>query len=383
MMVALWLVVAIAAVALHFALEARDRRVMGLNAGDRGRSRAAAAGALAMVQAQLEYVQRQTATARGNAASLRSSDPWLSIDSLFDGALMVDQIPVTVSFSDPASKLNINGASPLSLQAFFNFVLRNSEKASALSDAIMDWRDPDSLPRINGAERAEYLKEGLLYLPTNLPFGSVDELRHVFGMTPEIFAAVAPYLTIKGNGQVNINNAPEAVLRSINGITDDVVATILALRSQGRRIANLNEVLPAGAGSSGRGGGGTTGDIGGRGGMGGRGGGGAAGRGGMGGRGSGGRGGFDGVMLLIPDGHPVAECSMCHTSDDIAAAAPMFQQVTAAQFSQQRLQASMTVSSSLMDVILTAKPAPEARPTQLVAELRRVQQQIRVERKQW
>ena len=106
---ALWLVVAIAAVALQFSLDARERRVLGVNAAERGVQRAAAAGALAMVQSRLDYALR-TRLVGGNVAAnaLRSSDPWLDADSLYGGVVMVDSIPVDVRAMDGGAQLNIN-----------------------------------------------------------------------------------------------------------------------------------------------------------------------------------------------------------------------------------------------------------------------------------
>ena len=48
LLAALWLVVAIAAVALQFSMEARERRTLGIMASERGQQRALALGALAL-----------------------------------------------------------------------------------------------------------------------------------------------------------------------------------------------------------------------------------------------------------------------------------------------------------------------------------------------
>ena len=83
---ALWLVVAIAAVALEFSLDAHERRVLGVDTAERGAERAAAAGALAEVHARLDYALRVAPT-NARAAGLRASDPWLDVDSLYSGRL--------------------------------------------------------------------------------------------------------------------------------------------------------------------------------------------------------------------------------------------------------------------------------------------------------
>src|SRR5471032_921897 len=67
----------------------------------------------------------------------------------------------------------------------------------------------------------------------------------VEGVTPEIYQQISKYLTTRGSGVININEADTVVLRSIPGMTDRVLVQILALRSQGRRITSMNKILGA------------------------------------------------------------------------------------------------------------------------------------------
>jgi general secretion pathway protein K len=249
LLAALWLVVAIATVALQFSLEAKERRTIGILASERGMQRAAAMGALALVQAKLEYAARVAPTAT-NAAQLQSSDAWLHIDSTLTGPMLVDSVHVDVVAHDLGEKLNINALNENDIRTFFSFLLSDYAKAAQLSQTIMDWRDADSIPRPSGAERDEYIKAEMLALPTNAPFGDITELQNVMGMTPEIYAVALPYLTTHGATAVNINDAPEAVLRALPGMTDATLNMILQMRSQGRRINNINDVF--GGGSTGR-----------------------------------------------------------------------------------------------------------------------------------
>jgi type II secretory pathway component PulK len=171
----------------------------------------------------------------------------------------VDSVPVAITARDLGEQLNINQLTETDLQSFFTFLLRDFSKATQLSQAIMDWRDADSLPRPSGAERDDYIKAGLLALPTNASFRDVEELQNVMGMTPEIYATIAPFLTTRGNGQVNINTAPIPVLRALPGMTDAIVAAIIQYRSGGRRIDNVAQVIDVGATrGGGRGGAGVT-----------------------------------------------------------------------------------------------------------------------------
>jgi general secretion pathway protein K len=246
LLAALWLVVAIAAIALQFSIEAHDRRTIGILASERGIQRAAALGALAVMQQRLEQAARLGPTADNNPglARLRATDPWFGADSVFSGPVMVDSMPVDVQVRDLGEKLNINRMSEIQLQQFFSFLTSDYSLSTHLSQAIMDWRDADSTPRPNGAERDAYIKAEMLALPTNAPFREIEELQNVLGMTPEVYAAASPYLTTHGTlGQVNLNAAPVAVLRALPGMTDVTLNLILQMRSQGRRIDNLTQIF--------------------------------------------------------------------------------------------------------------------------------------------
>ena len=259
LLAALWLVVAIAAVALQFSLDARERRTLGILAAERGAQRGLALGALALARSQIDYSFRTLPTTVGGGGAidnLRSVDPLLDIAQKYNQPILVDSIPVEVSAVDLGSRLNINQANETELQAFFTFLLKDYSLSTHLAQAMMDWRDPDTLPRPSGAELTAYIKAGALAVPTNAPFRDVDDLRNVLGMTPEIFAEVSPYLTVRGDGSINLNSAPVAVLRSLPGMTDQAANMIVMMRSQGRRItaAGLQTIGGRGAGG-GRGGG--------------------------------------------------------------------------------------------------------------------------------
>jgi type II secretory pathway component PulK len=243
MITALWLVVAITAVALQFGLEAHERYMLGINAAERGVARAAVLGALAQQQAQLERALRQNIAGAG-AARLRNSDPWLDVDSTASGPMDIDSITVMVDARPGGSKLNINVMSEEQLRAFFNFLLKDVGKADELAQSILDWRDPDDQARARGGEREYYLENDRLVLPANAQFREVDDLIDVRGMTPEILAQIRPYLRTYGGSIVNLNVAEEPVLRGIPGMTDDIVARIKAIRSNGGRIRSMNEVAP-------------------------------------------------------------------------------------------------------------------------------------------
>jgi general secretion pathway protein K len=254
LLAALWLVIAIAAVALQFSLDARERRALGIAASERGQQRAAAAGGLAFTQARLDQALRQVGTSSNATFNrLRSSDPWLGVDSLISGVISVDSMGVDVRARDLGTQLNLNSLNEVDLRTLFAYVTGDYVAADQLAQRIMDWRDADSLPRTRGAERDQYIKAERLALPTNGPFREVSELLDVMGMTPQIYDKVRPYLRTRGGPLVNVNTAPPAVLRALPGMTDATLNMILSLRSQGRRIDNINQIFGS-TGGGGRGG---------------------------------------------------------------------------------------------------------------------------------
>lgn len=233
MLAALWLVVGITVVALEFSYVGRERRELGLAAADRVRASAAALGAFALTRARMEVALRNgPQNATGDLARMQASDPWLGADSVFSGTQLVDSISAEVRATDLGTLLNVNTLSEAELRTLFQNVLGDYVLADQLAQAISDWRDPDDLSRTKGAERDDYIKAGRLRLPTNQPFRDIEELLDVMGMTPDMYAAVSPYLTTIGGAQINLNSAPVPVLRVLPGMTDEIIANILQMRSR-------------------------------------------------------------------------------------------------------------------------------------------------------
>lgn len=245
MLAALWLVVGITVVALEFTLVGRERREFGVAAADRARSSAAALGAFAMTRARLEYALRagpQSTT--GAVGRMRAADPWLDVDSIYSGTTMVDSMVVQVEAIDLGTRLNINALSEAEWRTFISYTVGDFVLADYLAQAILDWRDVDDISRVHGGESQDYLKANLLRLPTNQQFRDVEELLDVKGMTREVYDVISPYLTTMGAAQVNLNTAPVPVLRALPGMTDEILARILATRSRGGRISSVAEVMP-------------------------------------------------------------------------------------------------------------------------------------------
>lgn len=78
--------------------------------------------------------------------------------------------------------------------------------AVQLTDALRDWIDKDTvLISSYGAEDAWYESMTPPYLPANQRLGSLDELRMVRGVTPELYAKLAPYLCVRPAADLKVN----------------------------------------------------------------------------------------------------------------------------------------------------------------------------------
>ena len=85
--------------------------------------------------------------------------------------------------------------------------------ASAMRDAIEDWKDADDDHRLEGAEAPQYQAAGYRYGPVNAPFRDISELRLVYGMTADLYIRLRGLLTVdSGRADVDLMASPQAVL---------------------------------------------------------------------------------------------------------------------------------------------------------------------------
>ena len=173
-------------------------------------------------------------------------DAWRHDGTPYDWSF--DGIPVRVEMRDESAKIDINTASDALLRGLLLSVGLNDEEAAQLLDAILDWRDPDSLKRLHGAEEADYRAAGLSYGPANAPFQAIEELQLVLGMRPDIYRRIAPSITVYSRQPgVNAQLATREVLLAIPGLSAEVVDDFIARREQARVDGQPLPLLPEAA----------------------------------------------------------------------------------------------------------------------------------------
>jgi len=134
---------------------------------------------------------------------------------------------------DEESKININRADLKTLERLFMTVLSYDEtQAQELAACILDWRDADgetSLP-VGSAEYLYYSGLPFPYAPKNADFEVPEELLLVKGFSENVFEKIKDYVTIYGEGKVNINTANAVVLFAL-GLDEDLASKIIAYRA--------------------------------------------------------------------------------------------------------------------------------------------------------
>lgn len=132
---------------------------------------------------------------------------------------------------DEESRLNINKVPVNVLVRLFEQTCDVSSMAcEALAGAVVDWRDEDDDPEDSGAESLSYQDMQHPYKPRNAFFQIPEELLLVKGMSPEIYRRVEPYITVYGTGAVNVNTAPNLVLKCL-GLGDETLTVLNSWRS--------------------------------------------------------------------------------------------------------------------------------------------------------
>jgi general secretion pathway protein K len=117
----------------------------------------------------------------------------------------------------------------------FRRLLATLELDENLADAVVDWIDADVEPRFpNGAEDTVYLGMAPPYRTANALMESPSELLLVNGFTPEIYAALAPYVaTLPARTPININTASAPVLMTLTeGITESDATQLIDERGE-------------------------------------------------------------------------------------------------------------------------------------------------------
>lgn len=132
---------------------------------------------------------------------------------------------VSGTIQDESGKFNLNslvnadGTPNLPAKIWFEKLLLRVGLQEKLSEAVIDWQDPDDQTIGGmGAEANYYQGLSPSYLPSNTQFHHVEELKLVRGFEGEKYLQIADYVTTAPNtdSKLNINTASAVLLASLD-----------------------------------------------------------------------------------------------------------------------------------------------------------------------
>lgn len=139
--------------------------------------------------------------------------------------------------TDEEARLNLNTSPPDRIDRLLQGLGLDKSARDTIVDSIQDWRDANEEHRLNGAESDYYLKLPVPYRARNANLESVTELLQIRGLTPALFygadasPGLAEFVTVKSQGQVNLNTASAPVLRAM-GLAEAEIAEVLQARRE-------------------------------------------------------------------------------------------------------------------------------------------------------
>ncbi|HBG62527.1 MAG: hypothetical protein A2Y03_08245 [Omnitrophica WOR_2 bacterium GWF2_38_59] len=131
---------------------------------------------------------------------------------------------------DAESKININVApQDVIVRLIMSVLGLDQEDAAWLANNIIDWREFGQSHAEGFYSNEYYSNLEFPYEIKSKPFELIDELLLVEGFTEDVYERLYPFITVYGDGLVNINTASYQVLYAI-GLSQSVIDKFLMVR---------------------------------------------------------------------------------------------------------------------------------------------------------
>lgn len=160
---------------------------------------------------------------------------WDSLDRVLATSPFLTGTSCTITPRAVGAGLNINTADPSELHRFFAALNIGPSRADSLTDALLDWRDGDTVSRALGAERQWYRAQHRL-TPRDSAFADPREILLVRGF--EQFSDTIALLTTE-DGRLPLAHTPLPVLAALPGFTPEALARVAELRARHERLPEL------------------------------------------------------------------------------------------------------------------------------------------------
>jgi general secretion pathway protein K len=254
LLLVLWIFMILGVLALDFSRYMRDDAMAAVNFAEETRGYYVA---LAGMNRTIFEAQQARDQALGAPAAEDPGAPDVGTDDEDDDRIPADgqwhegtlgDAKFTVRMTDEGGRIGLNRAEEALLTPLITSLFTGGNRTTGLSkrdadqvaeivDAILDWRDPDSLVRLHGAESEYYLGLRQPYRAKNGWFDSPEELLLVRGVTPDLYYGRDGVPGLKDifsvyskSASVNVRSAPPAVLQVFLGVDAAAAAELIATR---------------------------------------------------------------------------------------------------------------------------------------------------------
>jgi general secretion pathway protein K len=160
-----------------------------------------------------------------------TEDSYTRLDEEETHVVPLEEKIVTLRAIDEEARVSVNaiiyknGETNEKFYQIYARLLKILDLDPALADTLADWIDPDDEPRALGAEDNDYYAHSLGgYASKGAPLDSSGELILAKGYNRKAIGKLLPFITVYGNGLVNINNAPKEVLMALSGDITETLA---------------------------------------------------------------------------------------------------------------------------------------------------------------
>lgn len=154
--------------------------------------------AIVEAQAQIDRAHLENAANSAIALAVQGlSGPDAAARWPIDGStrqIDVDGMAVTLAIEDERGKIPLNVLSETEARRMFAAAGARGPALDTVTDSFLDWRDDDDERRPFGAESEDYAAAG--YRARNGDVTALGELARIRGMTPGLYAALLPVVTL-------------------------------------------------------------------------------------------------------------------------------------------------------------------------------------------
>ena len=141
---------------------------------------------------------------------------------------------IRASIQDEAGKIDLNAAPMALLEGLFRNLGFGDGESLALRDAINRWK---------ADRRAQWSEPGVAAMIR--PFRAIEELRSIPGISSEVFARIAPFVTVHSwRASIDPSSAPIEVLLSLPGVQPDQARRFVDQRDTPEAGPTLTGVAP-------------------------------------------------------------------------------------------------------------------------------------------